>query len=312
MRSVNRDTFRVLNDLYAKDAHAAYTLKGAIADADVSAFEAIGSTEHAFNTTNGYAKDKQQVFHTTLGGKACVVKGAEAATFVARGHGYGSDSSAVYFERKRVAGADPKTWRFLRGPHSVSGKKAYFLGERISGADGDSCISLPAVDWLDCCYWWCRDNEGYYRLKEAMPSEPYLAAFGKCFIFVGNVCGVSLTWDRKNQLDPHKQESWAVAEHVWIDVVCSRWLQKPDIELANVPKLGEPFRFGQGLRLSLLAPSTWMNEERIWSIVPHEDTGWADNRLTLSCASHWWEYSSIEQIGLFEDLISLAGSCNQP
>jgi len=305
MRDADRETFQVLNTLYAKDRRKAYTLKGPIAEADAATFEAIGPTEHAFNTTNGYAKDSRNVYHTTVGGKACVIKGADADSFVSRGHGYGSDSSAVYFERKRVPGADPAAWRLLRGPHSCSGTNAYVLGQRIGGADGRRLESLPVLEGPEC---WSRDDNGYYRWTEPGDPRQYFQEFRRCFVFLGKVSGVSLTWDRTNPLPPELEDSWAIAKHAWIDVVCREWLQKPDVHVTEIPKLGEPFRFGQGLRLCLLAPPTWMHEDRIWIFRPIEDPSWADGRLVLSCSEIWWEYLSLSQIDIIQSLIAATKS----
>lgn len=168
IRDANVNTFQVLNTLYAKDARRAYTMKGPILEVDdVACFEVIGGTDHPFNTSNGYAKDSRRVYHTILGAKACEIKGADAASFIARGHGYGSDKANVYYERKKVVGADPTKWQHIRGPHSRSGKNAYFLGKRIRGADGESLESLPQLLAGHC---WSRDSNNYYR--DDQPADP--------------------------------------------------------------------------------------------------------------------------------------------
>ena len=56
MRGADVRTFRVLNPLYALDARHAYTINGPIPAADVSTFTAVGATDHAFSTTNGYSR----------------------------------------------------------------------------------------------------------------------------------------------------------------------------------------------------------------------------------------------------------------
>lgn len=78
VRGADVDTFRVLNKLYAVDSKTAYTIKGPIRESDVTTFEVVGETAHGFNTDNGYAKDANHVYHTIVGGKACIVKGADA------------------------------------------------------------------------------------------------------------------------------------------------------------------------------------------------------------------------------------------
>lgn len=306
MRGADVRTFHVLNALYAKDACHAYTIKGPIREAHVSTFAAVGPTIHAFNTENGYAKDEQAVFHTTVGGKACVVAGADAASFASRGHGYGVDRSAVYFERKKLPGANPASWQHIRGPHSRSEKMAYVLGQRIRGANGTCLESLPI---LEVSEYWSRDDKAYYRWDTPSDPEPYLKMFRQCFIFVGKVSKVSLTWNRTESLDPMRSDSWAIAQHAWIGVDCKEWIQKPNLDVGESVRVGEPITFGSGLHLGLLASRAWMDEDRIWILRPIQDPQQADGRLKLSSARVWWEYSSFDQLdGIKKTIAALACS----
>ena len=305
MREADVETFQVLNSLYAKDARHAYTIKGPIREAEVSTFGPIGTTEHAFNTTNGYAKDAQFVYHTIVGGKACAIKGADAASFTARGNGYGSHDAAVYFERKKLPGAHPENWRHIRGPHSHSEKNAYVLGQRIRGANGNCLESLPILETGEC---WCRDDSGYFRWDKPGDPEEYFRKFRQCFIFRGKVSKVSLTWNRTEPLDPRRSDSWSIAQHAWIFVDCKEWIQKPELEVAEVPRIGEPFKFGDGLHLGLPTPLTWMEEDRIWVFTPVQDHQRLEKRLLLSSTMVWWEYSSLDQLDCIQKTIAAAGS----
>lgn len=306
MREADVETFCVLNSLYAKDARHAYTIKGPIREVeDSSSFEAIGPTEHAFNTTNGYAKDARLVYHTIVGGKACVIKGADAASFTARGNGYGSDKSAVFFERKKVPGAEPEKWQHIRGPHSRSAKNAYALGQRVRGANGNCLESLPVLQLAE---YWCRDDKSYYRWDQPSDPDVYLKEFRQCFIFIGKVSKVSLTWNHTESLDPARSDSWGIAQHAWIFVDCKEWIQKPDLEIAEFPGRGEPFKIGQGVRLGLLAPRDWMNEDRIWILKPGQDHERVEKRLLLRNTLTWWEYSTLDQLDIVKKTIAAAAS----
>jgi hypothetical protein len=304
MRGADVRTFRVLNPLYALDARHAYTINGPIPAADVSTFTAVGATDHAFSTTNGYAKDARFVFHTIVEGKACVIKGADPASFTSRGHGFGSDKLAVYFERKKLAGADTNTWQHIRGPHSHSGEKGYILEKRIRGANGKCLESLPILT----TEYWSRDDKDYYHLDRASDPQAYFEVFRRCFIFLGKVSKVSLTWNRTEQLDPTHADSWAIAQHAWIFVGCKEWIQKPDLEVADAPRLGEPFKFGEGLHLSLLASRSWMEEDRIWIFTPVQDYQRVEERLVLSSTMVWWEYSALDQLDSIRKTIADANS----
>jgi hypothetical protein len=305
MRDADVQTFRVLNRLYAEDIRNAYTIKGPIPEADVSSFTAVGPTEHAFDTTNGYAKDSRRVYHTIVGKKACVIKDADAASFASCGNGYGRDDSAVYYERTKMPGADPVHWQHIRGPHSRSETNAYVLGRRIRGANAVCLESLPI---LDISEYWSRDDKSYYYWDKPGDPEDYFKEFRRCFIFLGKVSNISLTWNRTETLDPHRADSWFIAEHAWISVDCKEWLQEPEVEVAERPRIGEPLRFGEGLHLKLLAPLTWMNEDRIWILKPIQDHRSVEKKLALSSTMVWWEYSALDQLDSTKKTIAAAAS----
>lgn len=305
MRNADAETFCVLNSLYAKDVRNAYTIMGRISGADVSTFAAVGPTEHAFNATNGYAKDAQSVYHTIVGGKPCVIKGADAASFTSRGNGHGTDDSHVYFERKKVPGADPAKWRHIRGPHSHSETNAYILGQRIRGANGNCLESLPILETAE---YWSRDDKGYYRWDKLSDPESYWKQFRECYIFRGNVSKVSLKWNTTESLDPTRADSWAIADHGWFFVNCKEWIQKPDLDIVETPQIGVPFRFGEGLYLKLLAQRTWMSEDRIWIFKAVQDCQRVEKRLVLINTKLWWEYSSLDQLNSLQRTIADAGA----
>ncbi len=305
MRGADPASFIALNSIFGKDDKYVYTLTGAKKEIDASRFVALGSTSHWFNTYNSYGKDEKHVYHLTIGGKACVLKNADAASFNALGNGFGCDKSAVYFERKPLPGANPDDWEHLRGPHSRSGKRGYCLNKRIRGVDGSRMESLPILDNPD---YWSRDASGYYRWDEPRNAREYLDAFRDCFIFVGKVSNVELTYRRKHQVPADRNESWAIAEHAWVSVVCNEWLQKPNIAVTETPQMGETFRFGQGRHLNLLSPPTWMNEDRVWIFRPTQDYSRADRSLRLTCVELWSEYLSMRQFDFIKRLIHEANS----
>jgi hypothetical protein len=307
MRDADPKTFTVLNSLYAKDARQAYTIKGPIPDVeDTSTFQAVGPTEHPFNAENGYAKDSQHVYHTTLGGKASVVKGADPTTFRALGRGYGADKSTLFFERKKVPSADPETWEHIRGPHSRDAENAYFLGRRIPGADLNSLESLP---FLGMTGYWSRDDNGYFNQEKSAEPEEYFREFRCGFIFRGEVVQVKLSYvdgSDRVPLDPTRSDSWAIAQHARIDVDCKEWIQKPDINITEFPPPGQPFKIGQALRLRDLAEGNWMKEERIWILTPRQDHTQRAKRMLLGSTDHWWEYSQLDQLDAIQKTMAHA------
>lgn len=179
------------------------------------------------------------------------------------------------------------------------------MGQRIRGANGNCLESLP---FLESFEHWSRDDKGYYRWDKLSDPEPYLKKFRECYIFRGKVSKVSLSWNRTEALDPTHADSWAIADHGWFFVDCKEWIQKPDLDVAEIPQIGEPFRFGEGLRLNLLAQRTWMGEDRIWVFIPVQDSQRVEKRLVLINTPLWWEYSSLDQLDSLQKTIAAAGA----
>ena len=305
IRGADPATFIAINSLYGKDDHHIYTLTGKMKEIEASTFVGIGPTAHWFNTENGYGKDSQFVYHTTVGGKACALKKADTLSFTSLGNGFGCDQAAVYFETKQLSGADPAEWNHIRGPHSRSGNKGYCLNKRIRGADGHRLESLPILESPD---YWSRDEKGFFRWDEPRDSREYLDVFRDCFIFVGKVSNVELTYRRVHQIPADAPASWEFASHAWIWVVCKQWLQQPDVAVAEAPVIGELFRFGEGLHLNLLAPPTWMNEDRIWIFMPTQNYSRVEPSLRLSSVPLWSEYLALSQLEFIKGLIREANS----
>jgi hypothetical protein len=301
IRGADPETFQVLNELYAKDAQRAYTIQGPIREVtDPSTFIAFGPTDHPFNSANGYAKDANTVFHTTVGGKACVLKNADAASFIARGNGYGSDKTTMYFERRKIKDTDPAEWQYILGPYSRSGSIAYFNGEEIRGIDGEYLQPLPILRMPS---YWCRDQRGYIdHLSGATNPAVYFEDFRKFFIFIGKVSKVELRWEHTS-LDPTKADSWEKAQHAWVHVDGKEWLQRPALDAPGFPRQHEPFRFGEAFHLPLLASLDWMNEDRIW--VFHVDKLDFGKPLQhgFFLMSLWWQYSAMSMRGIIEKTI---------
>lgn len=304
MRDADPATFQVLNPLYAKDARAVYTLKGPIKEADPATFEAIGPWEHFFNTTNGYAKDCNHVYHTILGGKACIVKGADATSFTACGNGYGQDNSSVFFERTKLAGAAPRDWKHLCGPHSRASKNAYVLGRFIRGADGRRLESLPILNTAD---YWARDDEAYYHWDKPNDRDQYLSAFHDAFVFLGKAASISLSWNQRSvELSAEDPNSWSIADFAWLTITCKEWLQKPNLQVEQLPDIGEMYKHGAALHFKLHFPPTWMNEDRIWIFRTVQDVVPTARKPRLLSTQVWWGYSSRDHASLIQSLIEAA------
>jgi hypothetical protein len=215
------------------------------------------------------------------------------------------DASAVYFQRKKLAGAKPGEWRHVRGPHSRSGKNAYCLEKKIRGADGRHLVSLPILGTGD---FWSRDDKGYYRFDQPADPKPYFEEFRKCCIVVGLAVHAALTWKQTYSFPPQRPESWELAGHVWITVTCKGILQKSESPFEYSLEEGKDVRLGEGFHLNLLYPTSWLEEDRIWIFRPIQDQSRRERPVFFRPSQVWWEYSSMTDLEFVKNLIAEANA----
>ncbi|WP_425617799.1 DKNYY domain-containing protein [Anatilimnocola sp. NA78] len=301
MRDADISTFRVLNSLYAKDSNFAYTMAGKIKGADAETFEVVGPIGHPFNTFNGYAKDRNQVFFHVQGGKVSPLKGADPNTFRTFGNGFASDASTVYCERTKLHGAKPADWIPLLGPYSRSGGTAYFRNEKIAGARADQLVPLPIIDYNK----WSRAGNDFFCGSQPGDSGEYLAQFRECFVFRGRATNIKLrwmNWQADVQLDPLDPIAWQVAGASSIELVADQWLQQPKVQVKDHPQLGNPI-WVPGTDTELLTEQTWLNEDRVWVLRPVQMKRRAKLRDLFPCDA-WHQYSQLDQLPVIEQLIA--------
>ena len=141
----DRDSFVVLNQLYAKDRESAFYLGGTIEGADGGSFEVLD--EGGFSTgpgfwyrhVQGYARDRLNVYHYILTiGKPRVVKGVDLETFQSLGFSFAKDARKVYHEGVRIQKADPETFEPLGAHYSRDSRRVYYANRTMDAADRDS------------------------------------------------------------------------------------------------------------------------------------------------------------------------------
>ena len=151
IRGADAESFEVFNCLYARDSTRAYYSYGIIKTADHSTFRALDSgirnTRHPWKSHSGFAADTDAVYHYALTvGKPSILKGADPATFESLGCDFGKDSERVYFQHARVPKADPSTFRLLGFHYATDGKKIFYANRIVEGADVDSFKEDPDDD----------------------------------------------------------------------------------------------------------------------------------------------------------------------
>lgn len=179
-KSPDASSFEALSERYTRDKNMVYYkwispgrfLVIELPDADVKTFEVIG-----FNL----ARDKKQVWWYGF-----VLPGLDAATVKLVSDGFvWKDAQSVWYQSKRIVGADPKTFRHLGSGYYIDAKRAYWGSDPIDGADlatfkvlGDSFIAV--------------DRNMVYRSGQRLPHvDP-----GTCKFILHNPYGYQVISDK--------------------------------------------------------------------------------------------------------------------
>lgn len=136
LKEVSRATFRVLNEIYARDDQRIFCTKGATAVvADPATFELLDdAVGHSDSDPRGYARDAAHVYFARTFRPMSIVKGADPASFVVLPHRYGCDAKSLYFEGKPVRNSKPENIEFLDERYVRAGTGVFFNGKRVAHA----------------------------------------------------------------------------------------------------------------------------------------------------------------------------------
>lgn len=170
VENVDLGTFKVLNDKYAKDVKNVYfSGNKSFEDVDAGTFEVLPADyskdkNNVYSPENGwiqrvnganpktikvlnqfYLKDDKNVFFNDK-----KILGADANSFIAldKENGYAKDKNSVYYFGQKVEGADPKTFEVISdGEYSKDDKNVYASGEIIKGADPKTFREFPETSY---------------------------------------------------------------------------------------------------------------------------------------------------------------------
>ena len=170
VENVDLGTFKVLNDKYAKDEKNVYfSGNKSFEDVDAGTFEVLPEDyskdkNNVYSPENGwiqrvnganpktikvlnqfYLKDDKNVFFNDK-----KILGADANSFIAldKENGYAKDKNSVYYFGQKVEGADPKTFEVISdGEYSKDDKNVYASGEIIKGADPKTFREFPETSY---------------------------------------------------------------------------------------------------------------------------------------------------------------------
>lgn len=158
VENVDLNTFKILNDKYAKDDKNVYFLGNkSFEDVDSKTFEVLpdyyskdknnvySPINEWIQKINGanpktikvlsqyYSKDDKNVFYNSD-----KILNADVNSFVVldKENGYAKDKNSVYYFGKKIEGANSKTFKIISdGMYSKDDKNVYVAGEIVKGAD---------------------------------------------------------------------------------------------------------------------------------------------------------------------------------
>ncbi|ERK68318.1 hypothetical protein HMPREF1984_00677 [Leptotrichia sp. oral taxon 215 str. W9775] len=170
VENVDLGTFKVLNDKYAKDVKNVYfSGNKSFEDVDAGTFEVLPADyskdkNNVYSSENGwiqrvnganpktikvlnqfYLKDDKNVFFNDK-----KILGADANSFIAldKENGYAKDKNSVYYFGQKVEGANAKTFEVISdGEYSKDDKNVYASGEIIKGADPKTFREFPETSY---------------------------------------------------------------------------------------------------------------------------------------------------------------------
>ena len=128
VKNVDLNTFKILNDRYAKDDKSIYfSGNKSYEDVDSKTFEVL---------PNYYSKDKNNVYRP-INEWIRKINGANPKTIKALGYFYSKDDKNVFYGSDKVLNADVNSFVVLEGDHSYAKDKnsVYYSGEKIEGAN---------------------------------------------------------------------------------------------------------------------------------------------------------------------------------
>ncbi len=150
IKGIHAESFRIYNRVFAGDKQIIFTPYGNAKVLHPEFFEALDDGNCYYLKTNGepsvfgagYGRDDVHVYWfdgSNSTPHAVVVRACKTPrSFVSLDHGYGRDEDSVYFEGRRIKGADPVSWEMLNRLYSRDNAHVYYFTEKVESADVDT------------------------------------------------------------------------------------------------------------------------------------------------------------------------------
>ena len=140
-------SFKLLNAIFAKDAHHVFYIEGIARDIDVNTFvpldvgkiertDSVHSTEFGRWSHRGYGRDARHVFfHDMMSGKPRIVKGADHDSFEVLDFDYARDKHHVYYYGIRVKEASSVHFELINAYFGRDDRSVFYAGQTIPKVD---------------------------------------------------------------------------------------------------------------------------------------------------------------------------------
>ncbi|WP_264040420.1 DKNYY domain-containing protein [Mycolicibacterium hodleri] len=151
------DHFELLDGNLARDSDAVYWSDGRILSDDPAHFRIVSDSDYYL-----FTRDDRVV---QVNGNP--VAGADPATFRVLRGGYSRDDHGVFYFTDRIAAADPRTFDVLEGPFARDARHGYWMGKPVPDADGATFHVLNAA--FECS---ADDTHAYYRDDVIVDADP--------------------------------------------------------------------------------------------------------------------------------------------
>ena len=175
-------TFKVLNAIFAKDAHHVFYIEGIAHGIDTSTFIPldVGKTEKTDSVYakefqrwryRGYGKDKDHIyFHDMMSGKPRTVKGADSDSFEVLDFDYAKDGNHVYYYGHRVKEANSSNFEIINAFFARDNRSVFYNGNVIPKIDPENFEVIGDYDskwsfWGKDNYYLVRRNELFAKLE---------------------------------------------------------------------------------------------------------------------------------------------------
>jgi hypothetical protein len=174
----DRDSFVVLNCLFARDKDTLFCFAGPAKFLDVESFQVLDDGGFCGEESNwgpayvGFCRHKQGVYYYDIGcHKPRLLKGADADSFTPLGYGFAKDRVRCYYNYTSLKSAKPESFELLSQRFSRDAAKVFCHSFEVVGADRDSFeVYPPAGRGMQM---FARDKHAvYFRQERVEGADP--------------------------------------------------------------------------------------------------------------------------------------------